>query len=90
MSDDEKKKRSGKVFRIYPFLDLRILRRLYLKNTKGLAELDSADNPSPDAVEEDFGLTRSSADDALKFFRQSTTAQDGDDTDDLAEFLNDS
>lgn len=90
MPGDEKKKCSIRVFRIYPFLDLRILRRLYLKNTKGLVELDSADNPSPDVAEEDFGLTRSSADDALKFFRQSMTKQDGDDTDDLAEFLNDS
>jgi len=89
MSDDEKKKRCSKVFRVYPFLDLRTLRKLYLRNREGLVELDSADNPSTETAEEDFGLTRSTTDDALKFFRQSTTGQEGDDEDDLTEFLDD-
>ena len=60
-----------KVFRVYPFLDLRTLRKLY---------------PIAEQAEEDFGLTRSTTDDARAFLRQ---CQDADGADDLLEFLDD-
>ncbi len=79
----------NKVFRIYPFLDLRTLRRLYLKNKVGLVEVDSTDNPSTEKAEEDFGLHRSTTAAAIFFLRQCQAAQEGDEMDELTEFLND-
>ena len=83
----EKKGDADEEIPICDFPDLRNLRRAYLKKDDLPIELDSNDNPRPDTTEEDFGLRRSTAEEAWEFFRAIMEAEDG--PDDLTEFLND-
>ena len=77
-------------FRIRDFSDLRRLRNAYLRRDGKPIGVDSADNPVPDEAEEDFGLTKSTAEEALEFLRclreeEETASED----DELREFLDD-
>ncbi len=75
-------------FRIRSFIDLRRLRSCYLRTTEGFIEIDSNDNPCPGAIEKDFGLKRSTLEEAMEFLRQSLHSSEPDD-DLLLEFLDD-
>ena len=91
MSDTDKKKHDPgsdtDSFPIRDFPDLRRLRKAYLKKGDKPIGVDSADNPTPDECEEDFGLTRSTTEEALEFLRQSQCGDEPDDA--LREFLDD-
>ena len=88
--DDAEGKAGDCAFRIRDFADLRRLRKSYLKHGDKPIGVDSSDNPVPDAAEEDFGLTKSTVEEALEFLRclreegQSTEEDDA-----LREFLDD-
>ena len=94
MSDAEKKKGGEKPdkkpdddFRIRDFPDLRRLRKSYLCKDGKPVGVDSGDTPLPDEQEEDFGLQRSTTEEALEFLRESLCEDDKEDP--LREFLDD-
>ena len=92
-SEDPKKKGDGEPeedaeFTIRELPDLRRLRKTYLRCGDKFIAFDSTDSPLPNNGEEDFGLERSTQEEALEFLRQLTDAADAG-PDDLTEFLED-
>ena len=91
--EEEKKKEPEKEcgeFRIRDFPDLRRLRKAYLKCGDKPVAVDSSDTPLPDDSEEDFGLKRSTEEEAWQFLRDSTAPENDHAADDpMREFLED-
>lgn len=94
MDGDEQEKRKtdpeaseDAAFPIRDFLDLRRLRRTYLRCGDRPTAVDSSSNPIPEDGEDDFGLKRSTEEEALEFLRESLAGDSGDDP--LTEFLDD-
>lgn len=75
-------------FPICDFPDLRRLRAIYLKCGGKPVGMDSTDTPRPDEQEEDFGLRRSTAEEALELLREAV-GEETDEHDPLTEFLDD-
>lgn len=90
MDDKPKKRRCGeaeeKDIPIRDFPDLRRLRKAYLNRDGKPVGVDSNDTPLHDCEEGDFGLTRSTPEEAWEFLRQMLEESHDDD---LTEFLDD-
>ena len=94
MSDPEKKKPCDNGpeehdFPIRDFPDLRKLRHTFLRCGDKPINIDSSDNPRPDEQEQDFGLKRSTAEEALELLREAEKLEEELADDPLAEFLDD-
>lgn len=74
-------------FPIRDLPDMRNLRKAYLKKNDKPIGVDSADNPIPHEDEEDFGLKRSTPEEAREFLEETLRCDEADDP--LTEFLND-
>jgi hypothetical protein len=85
--DDDAREEDPKKIPIRDFSDLRFLRTAYVRRGEKPIGVDSNGHPLPDEHEEDFGIRRSTADEALQFLRDSLSDADADDS--LLEFLND-
>lgn len=90
---DEKKKKEDEDIRIREFPDMRCLRKTYLSKGGKPVQVDSNDTPRHDVEEEeeDFGLKRSSDEEAWQFFCDTQADEKGDkeQRDELTEFLDD-
>lgn len=96
MSDDVKRPvgdarppRGGSLFRIREFLDLRRIREACGESNGKPCVMDLSDGAI--VVEEDFALRRSTPDEGWLFYRESLGENkgEGEDGDELTEFLND-
>ena len=90
--DESRKKDGGKKadaeeISIRDLPDLRKLRKTFLTKDGKPVEVDSNDTPRHEGEEEDFGLQRSTEEEAWEFYRQNLA----DDAcgDDMTEFLDD-
>lgn len=98
MTDESEKKNADEAscsqpehaFPIRDLPDLRRLRRSYSKRGDSPMAVDSAGNHLPHDREEDFGLQRTTEEEAAEFLRELIRERDGDAGDDpLTEFLKD-
>jgi len=79
-------------FPIREFPDMRDLRCAGQRTGEHPVDAGAADGPSPDESEEDFGLKRSTREEALQFLRDIIAVRDAeaqDEDDPLTEFLDD-
>lgn len=85
--DGDAKKPDERKIPLRDFPDIRKFRGIYLRNNDKPVEVDSNDTPLPEGEEEDFGIRRSSDEEAWDFYRQVVCDEESDD--ELTEFLND-
>ncbi|MDR1745225.1 MAG: hypothetical protein LBS30_05680 [Planctomycetota bacterium] len=85
--NDDAQEKNPLIIPIRDFADLRSLRKSYLQRNEKPIGIDSNNHPIADEQEEDFGLKRSTVDEALQFYRDSLSGDEANDS--LSEFLND-